>query len=155
MASTAVATAIGRGEDGRRRVPGTSVVDTESYDSWLEFPRGVRSRGVPGVRLVVSDAHPGLVRAVGEVFQGAAWQRCAAHLMRDRMREAGSRQLGRASAGSSPRRSAPRTPARPSPCTASPATCWRSAAPRRRRSSRRRGPTPSPASTSPPRTGSA
>lgn len=44
------------------------------------------------MELVVSDAHPGLVRALGEVFQGAAWQRCAVHLMRGCMREAGSRR---------------------------------------------------------------
>ena len=44
---------------------------------------------------VASDARPGLVRALREVFQGAAWQRCAVRLMRDRMREAGSRRLRR------------------------------------------------------------
>ena len=71
------------------------MVDTESYDSWLAFLRAIRSRGAAGVRLVVSDARPGLVRALGEVFQGAAWQRCAVHLMRDCMREAGSWQLRR------------------------------------------------------------
>ena len=95
VASTAVATAIGCDEGGWRRVLGVAVVDTESYDSWLGFLRSVRARGVSGVRLVVSDAHPGLVRAVGEVFQGAAWQRCVVHLMRDCMREAGSRQARR------------------------------------------------------------
>lgn len=47
------------------------------------------------MRLVTSDAHKGLVRAIGEVFQGASWQRCAVHLMRDCMREAGSRRLKR------------------------------------------------------------
>lgn len=93
VASTAVVTAIGCDEGGWRRVLGVSVVDTESYDSWLAFLRAVKSRGVEGVRLVVSDAHPGLVRALGEVFQGAAWQRCVVHLMRDCMREAGSRSL--------------------------------------------------------------
>ena len=95
VASTAVVTAIGCDAGGWRRVLGVDVVDTESYDSWLAFLRAIRSRGAAGVRLVVSDAHPGLVRALGEVFQGAAWQRCAVHLMRDCMREAGSRQLGR------------------------------------------------------------
>ena len=43
------------------------------------------------MRLVVSDAHGGLVRAVGEVFQGAAWQRCVVHLVRDCCRAARSR----------------------------------------------------------------
>lgn len=79
----------------RRRVPGVDVVDTESYDLWLAFLRAICSRGAAGVRIVVSDAHPGLVRALGEVFQGAAWQRCAVHLMRGCMREAGSWQLRR------------------------------------------------------------
>ena len=95
VASTAVVTAIGCDAGGWRRVLGVGVVDTESYDSWLAFLRGVRDRGVAGVQLAVSDAHPGLVRALGEVFQGAAWQRCAVHLMRDCMREAGSWRLRR------------------------------------------------------------
>ncbi len=93
VASTAVATAIGCDEGGRRRV--LAVADTESYDSWLAFLRGVRARGVRGVALVTSDAHEGLRRAMSEVFQGAAWQRCAVHLMRDCARAAGSRSLSR------------------------------------------------------------
>ena len=95
VASTAVVTAIGCDAGGWRRVLGVGVVDTESYDSWLAFLRGVRDRGVAGVQLAVSDAHPGLVRALGEVLRGAAWQRCAVHLMRDCMREAGSWRLRR------------------------------------------------------------
>ena len=99
VASTAVATAIGCGAGGRRRVPGVDAVDTEPYGSRPAFLRRVRGRGVSGVELVASDAHPGLARALGEAFRGAAWQRCAVHLMRDRMREAGSlrprRRIGR------------------------------------------------------------
>lgn len=95
VASTAVVTAIGCDEHGWRHVLGASVVDTESYDSWLAFLRSVRERGVTGVRLVTSDAHEGLRRAVQETFQGAAWQRCAVHLMRDCVRAAGSRSLAR------------------------------------------------------------
>ena len=92
-ASTAVVTAIGCDEGGWRHALGLSVVDTESYDSWLGFLRAIKGRGVHGVELVTSDAHKGLVKAIAEVFQGASWQRCAVHLMRDCMREAGSRQL--------------------------------------------------------------
>ena len=95
VASTAVVTAIGCDEGGWRRVLGLAVVDTESYDSWAGFLRGIRDRGVHGVQLVTSDAHKGLIRAIEEVFQGASWQRCAVHLMRDCMREAGSRSLKR------------------------------------------------------------
>lgn len=100
MASTAVVTAIGCDAGGWCRVLGVDVVDTESYDSWLAFFRRVGDRGVAGVELVVSDAHPGPVRALGEVFRGAAWQRravisCAIACER---RALGSR--GAASAGS-------------------------------------------------------
>lgn len=96
VASTAVVTAIGCDEDGWRRVLGLGVVDTESYDSWLAFLRRVRARGAAGVQLVTSDAHEGLRRAIEEVFQGAAWQRCVVHLMRDCARAAsGSRSLQR------------------------------------------------------------
>lgn len=95
VASTAVVTAIGCDSDGWRHVLGISAVDTESYDSWLSFLQRLRERGVEGVQLVVSDAHEGLKRAIQEVFQGAAWQRCAVHLMRDCIRAAGSRSLAK------------------------------------------------------------
>lgn len=57
VASTAVVTAIGCDEGSWRRVLGLSVMDTESYDSWLGFLRRIRGRGVHGVQLVTSDAH--------------------------------------------------------------------------------------------------
>lgn len=95
VASVAVVTAIGCDEDGWRRVLGLDVVDTESYDSWLGFLQGLRARGVHGVELVTSDAHTGLKRAISEVFQGAAWQRCVVHLIRSCAREAGRGSLAR------------------------------------------------------------
>ncbi|MBR3158028.1 MAG: IS256 family transposase [Atopobiaceae bacterium] len=95
VAPAAVVTAIGCDESGWRHVLGLGVVDAESYDSWLAFLRKVRERGVDGVQLVTSDAHEGLRRAIQETFQGAAWQRCAVHLIRDCVREARSRQLRR------------------------------------------------------------
>lgn len=62
-------------------------VDTESYADWKAFLADLRARGVEagsrGVQLVVSDAHEGLKAAIAETFQGAAWQRCVTHLMRN------------------------------------------------------------------------
>lgn len=95
VASTAVVTAIGCDDGGWRHVVGFDVVDTESYDSWTAFLRSLRERGICGVELVVSDAHEGLKRAIAEAFQGAAWQRCAVHLMRNCIREAGRGPLSR------------------------------------------------------------
>lgn len=81
--SRGVVTAIACGDDGSRRFVGFDVVDTESAASWKAFLRGLRKRGVTGVRCVVSDDHEGLVQAIAEVFQGAAWQRCIVHLERN------------------------------------------------------------------------
>ena len=61
----------------------SACVDAESYASWKGFLRGLRERGLSGVQCVTSDAHGGIVRAVRELFPGAAWQRCVVHLERD------------------------------------------------------------------------
>lgn len=81
--SQAVVTAIALGEDGRKRLVGLDCVDTESYADWRAFLATVRARGLSGLVLCVSDDHAGLVRALAEVFQGCAWQRCTVHLRRN------------------------------------------------------------------------
>ena len=83
--STALVTAVACDLTATRRVVGVERVDTESHQSWRSFLLSLRSRGLSGVRLVVSDAHEGLARAVREVMCGAAWQRCIAHLERNVM----------------------------------------------------------------------
>ena len=85
--SQAVVTAIGLDDTGHKRFLGVDCVDTESHADWRAFLADLRARGVAagkdGVQLVVSDAHEGLRKAIAETFQGAAWQRCVTHLMRD------------------------------------------------------------------------
>ena len=98
VASTAVVAVIGCNEDGWRHALGLGAADAESCDSWLAFLRGVKARGVKDVMPVASDAHEGLRCAISEVFQGAAWQRCAVHLMRDCIRAAGPRMTARRAA---------------------------------------------------------
>lgn len=77
--SQAVVTAIGVDETGHKRFVGVDCIDTESHADWKAFLGYLRARGVEsgreGVRLVVSDEHAGLVRAVEETFRGAARQR--------------------------------------------------------------------------------
>lgn len=82
-ATRAVVTAIALGADGCKHLVGLDVVDTESHQGWRAFLGGLRARGLEGVVLVISDAHAGLVRAIGEVFQGVPWQRCTVHLQRN------------------------------------------------------------------------
>lgn len=85
--SQAVVTAIGLDDTGHKRFLGVDCVDAESHADWRAFLMDLRARGVAagkdGVQLVVSDAHEGLKTAIAEVFQGAAWQRCVTHLMRN------------------------------------------------------------------------
>ena len=61
-------------ETGRREVIGLDVGESETEAFWREFLRGLRSRGLSGVRLVVSDAHEGLRNAIAKVM-GCPWQR--------------------------------------------------------------------------------
>lgn len=83
VVSVAAVIAVGVRETGEREVLGFDVGAAETYEFWLEFLRGLVARGLKGVRLVISDAHQGLKRAIGEVLAGAAWQRCRVHFMRN------------------------------------------------------------------------
>ena len=83
VVSKAVVIATGLRADGHREVLGLDVGDSENETFWREFLTGLNDRGLAGVRLVVSDAHAGLVKAISRCFQGAAWQRCRVHAMRN------------------------------------------------------------------------
>jgi transposase-like protein len=75
--------AVGVNKDGFRESLGLDVVTAEDGAAWLAFIRGLVARGLAGVRLVSSDAHPGLVDAIAATLPGACWQRCRTHFMRN------------------------------------------------------------------------
>ncbi len=79
----AVLVAIGINWDGRRCVLGVDLANRESISSWKEFLVGLRTRGLTGVELVVTDDHAGLRAAIAEVLPEAAWQRCYVHFLRN------------------------------------------------------------------------
>ena len=83
IVSQAIVVAVGVAADGRREVLGFDVGDTENEGFWTAFLRSLKARGLGGVQLVMSDAHSGLKKAIGTVFQGASWQRCRVHFMRN------------------------------------------------------------------------
>ena len=83
VVSRAVLIISGIREDGHREILGLRIGDTESYATWEETFRWLKSRGLKGVLFVVSDQHAGLVEAARKHFQGATWQRCQVHLMRN------------------------------------------------------------------------
>ncbi|GIH20898.1 IS256 family transposase [Rugosimonospora africana] len=75
--------AVGVNADGHREVLGVDVCAEEDSAGWLAFLRSLTARGLSGVRLVISDAHRGLVAAIGSALPGAAWQRCRTHDLRN------------------------------------------------------------------------
>jgi transposase-like protein len=75
--------AVGVNKDGFRESLGLDVVTAEDGAAWLAYVRGLVARGLAGVKLVSSDAHPGLVDAIASTLTGAAWQRCRTHFMRN------------------------------------------------------------------------
>ncbi len=65
--------------DGYREILGLHVTSAEDGAGWLAFFRDLTARGLSGVALVTSDAHRGLVEAIGATLPGASWQRCRTH----------------------------------------------------------------------------
>lgn len=83
VVSMAVVIAYGVRADGVREVLGLDVGLREDVEHWRSFFQEQTGRGLRGVQLVISDAHPGLKQAIREVFVGATWQRCRVHFMRN------------------------------------------------------------------------
>lgn len=75
--------AIGVRQDGEREILGFDLGMSEDGPFWMEFLRKLVARGLKGVQLAISDAHEGLRNAIAQVLQGASWQRCRVHFMRN------------------------------------------------------------------------
>ncbi len=71
--------AVGVNAEGYREILGIDVSTAEDGAGWLALWRSLTARGLSGVRLVTSDAHAGLVAALGATLPGATWQRCRTH----------------------------------------------------------------------------
>ncbi len=83
VVSMAVVIAIEVKATGEREILGLDVGHSEDGAFWTQFLQGLVARGLSGVKLVISDAHEGLKGAIAAVLQGAAWQRCRVHFVRN------------------------------------------------------------------------
>lgn len=83
VVSMAVLVICGVNEEGRREVLAVEPMAEESEASYTEVFRKLKERGMGTPRLVVSDAHSGLVSAIRREFPGTSWQRCKVHFMRN------------------------------------------------------------------------
>jgi transposase-like protein len=92
VVSQGVLVAIGISAAGYREVLGCWVAESESEASWGAVFSELKQRGLRGVRYVVSDDHAGMVRAIERHFQGAVWQRCQVHFVRNALSLCGRQQ---------------------------------------------------------------
>jgi len=83
VVSSAIMIAHGVDIKGQRECLVVEPMWEESEDSWREFMRKLKRRGVRRVRMFISDAHPGIQAAVKKEWLGASWQRCKVHFMRN------------------------------------------------------------------------
>lgn len=83
VVSKAVYIATALTEKNNREILGLMVDHAESYESWSRFFQQLKSRGLQSPKLVISDAHKGLQKAVLREFIGTSWQRCNVHFKRN------------------------------------------------------------------------
>ena len=69
-------------DDGLREILGVRLADSEASLFWQDLFEDLKERGLRGVKLVVSDGHKGIQKAVTESFIGSSWQMCHVHLTR-------------------------------------------------------------------------
>ena len=81
--NVSVLVAIGVNSEGFREVLGVVEGAKEDKGSWLNFLKHLKSRGLKGTVLFVSDKCLGLVEALGETYPEARWQRCVVHWYRN------------------------------------------------------------------------
>lgn len=83
VVSKGVHIACGVNEEGHREIIGLRVTHGESEESWSNFFDHLKARGIQSPKMVISDAHAGLVAAIKESFLGTSWQRCCVHFLRN------------------------------------------------------------------------
>ena len=83
VTAKALMIALGTRLDGIRENIGFGIYDNESEWTWQSFLRSLKQRGLRGVKMVTSDAHEGLRKAIMNELDGVPWQRCQTHFCRN------------------------------------------------------------------------
>jgi transposase-like protein len=129
VVSQGVLIVYGVRDDGFREIVAVSCEDTESEAAYQNVFADLKARGLSGVVLVTSDAHPGLKAAIARHFQGASWQRCQVHFERDLLAKV-SFKYRKQLAGDLREIWAAGTPARAMAASARVADAWRGSHPK-------------------------
>jgi len=81
--NVSVLVAIGVNREGYRDILGVAEGAKEDKESWSNFLRYLKKRGLKGVKLIISDKCLGLIESLGEFYPEALWQRCIVHFYRN------------------------------------------------------------------------
>jgi putative transposase len=76
----AILVAVGLNEKGQREILGVDTASSEAEANWRQFLEALASRGLTGVKLIISDDHAGLRKARQAIFPAIPWQRCIFHM---------------------------------------------------------------------------
>jgi len=87
VVSQAVLVTAGINSEGMREILDWRVANSESEMTWDEVFQTLKTRGLHGVQMIVSDAHSGIRAAIERRFQGVRWQRCQVHFIREMLRK--------------------------------------------------------------------
>jgi len=89
----AILLAYGVTPEGKREILGASVSLSEAEVHWREFLQRLQSRGLHGLRLIISDDHSGLKSARRSVYPSVPWQRCQFHLYQNAQNHAPKKSM--------------------------------------------------------------
>ena len=81
--SKAFMIAYATNSEGHREIIGFGIYRNESKETWNSFLKGLKARGLTGVRMITSDAHEGIIDAISKQFPDVPWQRCQFHFSRN------------------------------------------------------------------------
>lgn len=81
--NVSILVALAVNNDGYREILGAAEGSKEDKESWLNFLRHLKERGLKGPQLFISDKCLGVVETLGEIFPEARWQRCVVHFYRN------------------------------------------------------------------------
>lgn len=81
--SKAMMVAIGTRYDGHREILGFGIYKNESKETWNEFFKSLKNRGLNEVKMFISDAHDGILHGICEHYPESPWQRCQTHFSRN------------------------------------------------------------------------
>lgn len=81
--SKAFMIAMGINERGHTEIIGFDTYQNESNDTWIDFLKKLKSRGLSGVKMYIADSHEGISNAASRVFPDVPWQKCQYHFVKN------------------------------------------------------------------------